>query len=139
MTHGCVCMLRPTYILPSHRVIFLVDCPTSRVKVVAEHIDKIHEVVNAAKLEKFSIAVMCGARLDYTSAVKDKLEQVFPQSQAYISLITGWFGEQWAVAIASFSHQLNRIGNAQSKPCPLTGTINFANTDTCLFTQCRRW
>ena len=59
---------------------------------MADHIDKLRQVVDAAKLERYSIAVTCGARLDYTSAVKDKLEQVFPLSQAFITLVTGWFG-----------------------------------------------
>ena len=82
-------LLRPQYLLPSTRVVFLLDSPTSRIKVVAEHIDSVQDVITNSKLEKFSIAVMCGGRLDYMSSVQAKLDHCFPNSQSFITLITG--------------------------------------------------
>ena len=91
----------PTYILPSHRVIFLLDSPTSRFKILAEQIEKV--VVMAKDMAQFSIAVMCGARLDFCSAVQSKLGQAFPKSQSFITLITGGNDSQTSRRKAKFA------------------------------------
>lgn len=79
--------LRPGFILPTQRAVFLVDCPTSRAKVPATMLTAAAEMATRARLDTWSLAVLCGGRIDYMSSVQSKMMSLWPQSQVYVCLI----------------------------------------------------
>lgn len=71
--------------LPSQRVVFMIDCPTSRTKIPLAALSSIHEMIG--KHENFSLLVQCGGRLDYLAAIQNKMQQLWPGGQIFVSVV----------------------------------------------------
>ncbi|CAE6933889.1 unnamed protein product [Symbiodinium sp. CCMP2592] len=78
----------PGYLTPQQRTCFLLDSPTSRAKVGSSFVQVVKEVVDNNKLSQFSIAVLCGCRLDYMSVLQAKLAATFPSACIFVTALT---------------------------------------------------
>lgn len=84
---SCVCgaRVRPSYLLPTQRAVFLVDAPTSRAKIPLAALQAIHDLTT--KQESFSVAVHCGGRLDFLAACQAKMQALWPTAGIFVSLV----------------------------------------------------
>jgi hypothetical protein len=70
-------------IMPSAKVMFFVDAPTSKPKVVVGLLDKVLALSKSLPTKKFKVVVSAGTRLDLVSAVWSKMSLCFPTLQIY--------------------------------------------------------
>ncbi|CAJ1330342.1 unnamed protein product [Effrenium voratum] len=59
----------------------------ARAKVPATMLTAAAEMATRARLDTWSLAVLCGGRIDYMSSVQSKMMSLWPQSQVYVCLI----------------------------------------------------
>jgi hypothetical protein len=83
----------------SQRVIFLIDAPTSRIKVVSEYIDLIQQASAAGKIDKYVIGVTAGRRYDLLAAIQAKVASSFPKIPAFTSILVA--GENQTLRVSS--------------------------------------
>ena len=80
----------PSVVMPSHRVLVLIDAPTSKSKVVVKLIDQAAATLKCLSSKQCKVAVSVGNRPDLFAAVNSKLELAFPKSNTFnIQLISG--------------------------------------------------
>eukprot|EP00969_Alexandrium_andersonii_P089345 3944190-Alexandrium_andersonii.AAC.1 len=71
-------------VIAGRRVLFLVDAPTSKHKVVLSLMDEVDKMKQAMALEKSAVMVTCGARLDLMTAVTNKAATLWPRAARYV-------------------------------------------------------
>jgi hypothetical protein len=70
-------------VMPSAKVMFFVDAPTSKPKVVVALLDKVAQLSKSLPTKRFKVAVSAGTRLDLVSSVFSKMSLSFPTLQIY--------------------------------------------------------
>jgi len=71
-------------LLKSQRLCCIIDAQTSRIKVTAGYLDAAKEI----GLEKLSIGIVCGPRLDLLQAAHAKASSLWPKASIYIVQLT---------------------------------------------------
>jgi hypothetical protein len=71
------------YIYKTQRVNFLVDARTSRIKIMAQCIEFIKNIIDQSGLDLYSVAVTCQDRLDYMAAAQAKFKEAFHSKVAH--------------------------------------------------------
>jgi len=73
-----------TRVMPSSRVLYMVDAPTSRIRCVLDLIQSVETISKEFKNTEFQLLVTCGHRLDLLAAVHSNLSTRWAQKQAYV-------------------------------------------------------
>ena len=64
----------PAIVHPSHAVMFVVEAPTSKLRVVLEMLEQAKSVVEALTTKEVCIVIPSGTRIDLLSAVANKAQ-----------------------------------------------------------------
>ena len=71
-------------VLPSQKVIFVVDCPTSKAKVVLAMIERVAAIVNDLAMHRYIMLIPVGHRFDLLNAVTGNVKIHFPRRRGYV-------------------------------------------------------
>ena len=70
-------------VMPTSKVLLIVDAPTSRAKTVPKMIEQLEAVSKTLSTKKQKFVVITGSRLELSSAAFNKLELSFPSNTTY--------------------------------------------------------
>ena len=77
-------------VMPSQKAVILVDAPTSKSRVVMDHLDKVGDMAKVLTARRYRIVVPVGKRLDLLSSVENKMQVLFPALHHFtIQLVHG--------------------------------------------------
>jgi len=75
--------LLPGVILPSQKVLFFVDAPTSKTKIICELVDQVAALSQAVSSSKVRVLIPVGRRLDIVLAVDNTTKINMPKHESY--------------------------------------------------------
>ena len=78
----------PVHVVSTHKMFFLIDCPTSKIKIGYNLVDKLVEVLRRMPTDKIKMYLPCGDRLDFCASMRDKLKTSFPGMFTYMIQIS---------------------------------------------------
>ena len=87
----------------STRVVFLLDAPTSRAKILMAMIDKVGELLGQVEHSEVHVLVPCGTRLDLLSSVSTRLATSCPSLASFTLQLTHQAGSQKLKKKAAFA------------------------------------
>ena len=125
-----------SYLNVSTRTCFLIDAPISRPKVATDFVDTIKDIVTANSLTSFSIAVTCAGRIDFMSVIQDKLAQTFPESQAFVTILTSGNDTQSLKRKTKFALVVHQCKQVPSVPTSIASMKGKARAWECLRMRC---
>ena len=70
----------PTVVMPSHRLVVMIDAPTSKAQIVVKLIDSAAATVKASPCKNWKVVVSVGSRPDLFACVNSKMGQAFPKT-----------------------------------------------------------
>lgn len=132
--------LRPQYLLPSQRAAFMVDAPTSRAKIPLAALTSIYEMT--AKHENFSVLVQCGGRLEFLAALQNKMQQLWPSANIYVTVVNNGNEAQSSRRRSKFALVMHRGKLQPAVPSSVPALRGKAKSyeglrQRCLHLQCK--
>ena len=77
-------------LMPSQKVAILVDAPTSKIRVLADHLDKVSLMCKSWTVQRYRVLIPVGSRLDLLSTVDTKMRVCFPDLHHFtVQLVHG--------------------------------------------------
>ncbi len=75
-------------VMPTQKVLVLIDAPTSKVKVLSALLDKTAALVKTLTTKRIKIVTTVGSRLDLNSAIYNKCHVDFPTMSHHVVSLT---------------------------------------------------